>query len=293
MASTFYLAPSTNFVQTTLNGAINDSATTITLNSPTGIQAPGYAVINRQNSNGDATPNAREIIRYTGISGNDLTGVTRGADGSTARSHSDGAIVELTFTVGMWNSLVTIVSNALDGSGYLKAINSPVSIAIGQFTQFVTPSVASIARLEATQLVTPSTASIAEVNVATRINVSGASVTGIGFYPVFASSANYSGPTIAIGGVLRAPRAGTLQWVSVTTRYVVSTASIGVDFKIRDASVFANATTRPAIAAGGTYVSTASIATRNINQGDLISADIVTIGANGFVRQVTIQGGLA
>lgn len=145
---TFWTAPTANFIQKTLSGAITDVATTITLNNATNLQSPGYAVIDRTDSAGTSTPNAREVIYYTGISGNDLTGVTRGADGSTARSHSDGAIVETMPTIGMWNSLTTIVATAMTSDGYLKAIASPVSIARGQFTQFVTPSIASIARAE-------------------------------------------------------------------------------------------------------------------------------------------------
>jgi len=100
-----YKAPTTNYWSTTLNGSINDSVTTITLNSTTNLQAPGFLVIDREDGNGNATPNSREVIYYTGISGNDITGVTRGADGSTARSHGDGALVEAVLTVGMWNDL--------------------------------------------------------------------------------------------------------------------------------------------------------------------------------------------
>lgn len=271
---TMFLAPTINFKQTTLNGAIDDSVTTITVNSATNLQAPGYIVIDRVDANGVSTPSLREVVSYTGISGSDLTGCTRGADGSTAQSHSDTAVVETTPTVGMFNSLATIVAKAVTTDGYLRSTNSPVTVG----------------RLEARNLYA-SVASIAQIFTNGRLEVSGASITGIGIYPSFVSTGNHSGPTLAIGGVLRAPVAGTLQWVSVSTRYVVSTASAGFDFKIRDVTAFANATMRPSIAAGGTYVSTASLSVKNINRGDLLSADIATIGADGFVRTVTIQGG--
>lgn len=103
MAAGLFKAPTENYASTSLNGAINDSVTTITLNDASKLQAPGYVVIDREDGNGTATPNSREVIKYTGISTNDLTGVTRGADNSTARSHSDGALVEATFTIGMHN----------------------------------------------------------------------------------------------------------------------------------------------------------------------------------------------
>lgn len=273
---TFFTAPTINYKQTTLNGAITDSAGTITVNSATNLQAPGYIVIDRVDANGVSTPNAREVVSYTGISGSDLTGCVRGADGSTQQAHSDAAVVETMPTVGMWNSLTTIVATAITSDGYLRATASPVTVG----------------RLEAKNLYA-SVASIAQVYITGRLEASGASITGFGIYPVFSSSGNFSGPTLAIGGVIRAPRAGTLQWVSATTRYVVSTASIGIDFKIRDVTAFANATMRPSIAAGGTYVSTASLSVKNINQGDLLSADIATVGADGFVRTITIQGGTA
>lgn len=109
-------APSVNFFSTTLNGGINNSVDTITLSSVTGLNAPGVLIINREDGNGTATPSAREVISFTGISGSDLTGVTRGYDGSTARAHSSGALVEAVFTVGMWNDAVAALTNVVDAS---------------------------------------------------------------------------------------------------------------------------------------------------------------------------------
>ncbi len=115
--ATFYKAPSANYISTTLNGSIDNSVDTITLTSVTNLQAPGILVIDREDGNGTATPNSREIISFTGISTNDLTGCTRGFDNSTARSHSDGALVEAVFTVGMWNDLRNAVSTAMLTNG--------------------------------------------------------------------------------------------------------------------------------------------------------------------------------
>lgn len=276
MANTLFIAPTTNFIQKTLNGSITNAATTITLNSTTSMQAPGYIVIDRTDSNGTSTPTAREVVSYTGISGSDLTGCTRGADNSSALSHADGAIVETVPTVGMFNSLATIVATAVSTDGYLRAIASPVSIA----------------RLEANQLYA-SVASIAILQTNTRLMVSGASLTGFGIYPTWRTSGTYSGPTTFVGGILSTPRAGQLQWVSILTRYVVSGASVAFDIKKNGSSIFANATTMPAIAAGGTFVSTASIATRNIDSGDRLNVDINSVGTAGIVTDLTIQGGTA
>jgi hypothetical protein len=70
-------------VTTTLDGAINSAVTTITLTSVTGFPTTGVVKIDN------------ELISYTGISSNDLTGCTRGINGTAAASHSDGAGVEV------------------------------------------------------------------------------------------------------------------------------------------------------------------------------------------------------
>lgn len=119
MAQGLFKAPTDNFESTSLNGAINDSVDTITLNDTSNLLSPGYLVINRQDSNGTNTPNSREIVKYTGVSGSDVTGVTRAADNSTARSHSDGSLVEPALTIGMWNDQQDFLAVSLatvDGS---------------------------------------------------------------------------------------------------------------------------------------------------------------------------------
>jgi hypothetical protein len=70
-------------VTTTLNGAINASVTTLTLTDASQFPDSGtnFIII------------GSEEISYTGVSGNTLTGLTRGVAGTTAASHSDGATV--------------------------------------------------------------------------------------------------------------------------------------------------------------------------------------------------------
>lgn len=77
-----------NAFETTLNGSTTSGATTITLASVTGLRAPGYIVLEPD----DAAK--REYISFTGISSNDLTGVTRGLDGGQAgTAHDSGSTV--------------------------------------------------------------------------------------------------------------------------------------------------------------------------------------------------------
>jgi hypothetical protein len=65
----------------TLNGAINNSVTTITVVSTSAFTASGAIWING------------EYITYTGKTGTDFTGCVRGADGTTAASQLSGAVV--------------------------------------------------------------------------------------------------------------------------------------------------------------------------------------------------------
>ena len=76
-----YITQEDEVVTTTLNGSHSDSVTTLTLTSTTGFNASGSAFI------------GNEIISYTAISGNDLTGVTRATQGTTASAHATGVQV--------------------------------------------------------------------------------------------------------------------------------------------------------------------------------------------------------
>ena len=77
---------------TTLNGALaddaqgnNGSATEITLTSTTGFTVPS--------SSTEVIQVGNELIGYTGITGNKVTGITRAYSGSTRSSHLNGATV--------------------------------------------------------------------------------------------------------------------------------------------------------------------------------------------------------
>lgn len=79
---------------TTLNagGGIDDSQTTgIILTSVSGLPTDGGILCLDWSASLDTA--TAEYIEYTGISGNELTGVTRGAEGLAAKAHSNGATV--------------------------------------------------------------------------------------------------------------------------------------------------------------------------------------------------------
>ncbi len=97
--------------KTTLNGAIDASQTTITLASALGFSLNSVA-------NGFSIKIDNEQIDYTGISGTLLTGAVRGANGTTAASHSNGASVNyLKFGVCLEQvNNVYIWNNDINGS---------------------------------------------------------------------------------------------------------------------------------------------------------------------------------
>jgi hypothetical protein len=90
---------------TTLNGAIAAGATSLTLTSAADIGAPGLVAIDG------------EVISYTGVSGNDLTGLTRGVYGTTAAGHASGAsvlgmpLIADPGTPGQYNAGLTLFGN--------------------------------------------------------------------------------------------------------------------------------------------------------------------------------------
>jgi len=84
---------------TTLDGALTSSATTVSLTSSTGFTASGKVYV------------GGEEISYTAISGNDLTGCTRGANDTTAASHLTGAFIAQFSSGGVPRNIVRTPDN--------------------------------------------------------------------------------------------------------------------------------------------------------------------------------------
>lgn len=80
------------FISKTLVGAIDDTTTTITVSNSTGLETskPGIACITWADP---LDTSVAEYVTYTSISANVLQGVARGAEGFTAKSHSNGAVI--------------------------------------------------------------------------------------------------------------------------------------------------------------------------------------------------------
>lgn len=80
-----------NFFTTKLFTDIGAADTTITLETPP-TALSGRLVLEARNAT------KREIIKYTGVAGNQITGVTRGQGGTTATTHTKNALVEMNLT---------------------------------------------------------------------------------------------------------------------------------------------------------------------------------------------------
>ena len=86
-------------IATTLNGSHSSSVTTLTLTSTTGLDTAGTVHI------------GGEQVTYTGILGNDITGCTRGANSTTAATHSSGVAVTQFEDGGVPRSIVRTPDN--------------------------------------------------------------------------------------------------------------------------------------------------------------------------------------
>ena len=242
-----------NAFSTTLNGSINDSVTTITLNSVTGLQASGVIVLDRQDGSGNNTPTLREYITYTGISGSDLTGVTRGVAGSTAQSHSSGKLAEEVFSVTHWNDLYDYLTAEHTAAG-LHVMSGPT---------------------------------VTNARLITSVQASGASVVGTTvLHPIWVIPGFASAATTTVGLPIVMPRIGNWESFTVVTRTPVSTASLTLNVLKNQVTIF-NTIGRPNILGAGTFSSTASISVKNFVAGDTFVVDIVN---GGNVSDITLIG---
>lgn len=136
-ANTDKLRKKKSLFQTTLNGAISDSDTTLTLNSASGLPTDTAVtiVINRVDANGTATPSAMEVL--TGVvSGSTITNLLRAKDSTTAKSHANASVVEMVWDADTWNDFVDayLSEHGQDGLHLPAAISVPSHAATSKAT---------------------------------------------------------------------------------------------------------------------------------------------------------------
>ena len=94
-----YVTQEDDITTTTLNGSHSNSVGTLTLTSTTGFSSTGTVYI------------GGEQVTYTGVSGNDITGCTRGANSTTAATHASGVTVAQFTTGGIPRKIVRTADN--------------------------------------------------------------------------------------------------------------------------------------------------------------------------------------
>jgi len=112
-----------NFFATRLTTDIGASDTTITLETaPT--ETSGRLVLEARN------PTQREIIKYTGVAGNDITGVTRGEGGTSAKTHTRNALVEMNLTAEDIQDLYDAYDSfvASNANGWVDLLSAPNTV---------------------------------------------------------------------------------------------------------------------------------------------------------------------
>lgn len=139
--TTFYYAQ--QYASKTLNGAIDDSQTTgITISNNTGLDITVPGIIALSWTDPLNTSNV-EWVTYTSINASSvLQGVTRGAEGSTAKAHANGAVVAFPISESHINNLNT-ATTTLEGIALYKTVeiytvDATTSTAVGDGKAYFT-----------------------------------------------------------------------------------------------------------------------------------------------------------
>lgn len=112
-----------NFFATRLATDIGAADATIDLETPP-TETSGRLVLEARN------PTQREIIKYTGVSGTEITGVTRGEGGTTAKTHTKNALVEMNVTGEDLQDILDAFDSfaASAGNGWILSVDEPNTV---------------------------------------------------------------------------------------------------------------------------------------------------------------------
>lgn len=283
--ATLYKVPTQNNSQYTLDAQLAQAGTTMTLNQSVAgvVQSPGVCVVDRVDTSGNKTASKREYVAFTGVSGADLTGLTRGLAGSSDQVHAVGAIVEFVPDVVQEQALYNVITTEHSVNGVHASL---VSLTITETLNAVIASAASGNFASLRSLAVASTASLRNLAVSSLLQASGASVTGMPFHPTWIIPGAVSAATAAVGKPMDMPFPGQIDFISAVLRSPVSGASLVLDINKNFTTIFSDQNTRLTILGGGTYVSTASIGVKTFNAGDVFSVDV---DAGGSLADITVK----
>lgn len=261
MAAGLPLPSTDENISTTLSAGITDVATSADVADASKIPTVCYLVIDRVDSAGTLKATSLwEYVKVTNVAGNTLT-ITRGQGGSTQQAHSSGAVVEAVVTSTMFED-------------WYNALNPEHTASGGHVI-----ATATVTELNSTRNI------LASATINTSLYVASASVVGLGLNPSWYIPSLPSNATTGLGRPAAMPRAGTLKFVNVTLNGIISSPSVAFDILKNGTSMF-DAIGRPLIA-NSTFVSTASIATKTFNQGDVLRVDYaVAVGGGNSVDAI-------
>lgn len=126
-----------NFFATKLFTDIGAGDTTITLETPPTVTSGRLALEARN-------PTQREIISYTGVSGNQITGVTRGVGGTTAKSHVKNSLVEMNVTAQDLQDIIDAFNTFVSTTTDWRNVVNTVSFVAGQGNGYTDIQIAGI-----------------------------------------------------------------------------------------------------------------------------------------------------
>lgn len=265
--------PSTNEnISTTLSTGISDVASSVDVADASKIVAPCYLVIDRVDGTGASKATSFwEYIKVTNVASNTLT-ITRGQGGSTAQSHSAGAVVEAIVTSSMFEDWYAALNPEHTASG--GHVIGTATVNYTETKNLVAASVASIAELRLTRGI------ISTLTVTTLINASGASIVGIsgsgtgGFNAFFGVPGGLASTTDAALHI-PVPTAFTANFIVARLITPVSAASVVVNLK-KNGAVIGTV----GLLATATWASSASLSNTALAASDYLNIDLNVADTN-------------
>lgn len=232
-------------VSTTITSGINSTDTTITLTASTGWAAgPFYAVI-------DPGTSSEEKVLVDSRSTNTLTVTTRGVDGTTAKSHSAGAVIYPVAAAVDFDEANELASTYANRGGIVYQGAST-------FTQLAIGSSGYVLKSNGTD---PSWGQVVEANIAdsavTSAKIADATIVNADI----SSSAAIALSKLATG--------------ALPTAITVASANI-VDGSIVDADVNASAAIALSKLATGALPTAITVASANIVDGTIVAGDLAS-----------------
>ena len=267
-------------ISTTLSSGITDVATSMDVADASKIPFPCYLVIDRVDSAGTAKATSFwEYVKVTNVASNTLT-ITRAQGGSTQQAHSSGAVVEAVITSSMFEDWYAVLNPEHDSAGG-HVITGTMTVAGMNLASTATIADGAFQTLKASSM-----ASLSLLAVTGNILVGGSTISRGGIMPTWYIPSLPSNATTGLGRPAAMPRSGSLDFVTVTLNGIISSPSVAFDLAKNGTSVF-SAACIPLIA-NSTFVSTASIATKEFNAGDVFRVDYAVAAGGGNSVDATV-----